>query len=688
MPRSVPISKIRNIGIMAHIDAGKTTTTERMLFYSGYLHKIGQVDDGTAFMDYMEQEKERGITITSAATPCIWNKHRINIIDTPGHVDFTAEVQRSLRVLDGAIALFCCVGGVEPQSETVWHQADMYDVPRIAFINKLDRMGADFENVLAMVRSKLNANPVAVQIPMGAEDAFVGIIDLITMKALFFDQQTQGFNFVEEEIPDEYKETAASYRSQMLESVAELDDDLLEKYLEGETLAGHEIKNAIKKGVHDLSIVPVLCGSSLKNIGVQPLLDAVIDYLPSPDEIEYYEGYDIEDGQKKLIRKPKDDEPFSALAFKIISDPYVGKVVFIRIYSGTLSVGKSVENPAVGKKEKILKVLEMHSNKRDEIREAFAGDIVALPSLRFTRTGDTLCDPKHKIIFEKIQFAEPVINQAVEAKTLADQDKLSGLLQKLTEEDPTFKYKIDDESGQTIISGVGELHLEIIVDRLKREFNMPVKVGKPQVAYRETITDTIKRTGEFDNQVAGKNQYGKVEIEITPSERGSGIIIQRAIKNCDLPKHSKHLILAIEKGVRDALLVGPLGYPAVDVTAVITYADYDSEISTELGFQIAANIAVKEACRAAGPVLLEPFFEIEVVSPEEYVGDIIADLNSRRGKIEGITQRGQLQVVKSSAPLSEMFGYVTRLRSVSQGRASYTMVFSHYEQALLKEPNY
>ncbi len=685
MPRSVPISNLRNIGIMAHIDAGKTTTTERMLFYSGYLHKLGEVDSGTAFMDYMEQERERGITITSAATPCTWKGHQINIIDTPGHVDFTAEVQRSLRVLDGAIALFCGVGGVEPQSETVWHQADMYNVPRIAFVNKMDRLGANFENALESMRKRLGANPVAVMIPIGAEDTFKGIIDLIKMKALYFDPESFGFEFEEGNIPDDMLETAESYRSKMVESAAECDDVLLEKYLEEGDLSEEEIVKGLRSGVISLKLNPVFCGSSLKNIGVQPLLDAVIDYLPSPLEIKYMPGFDVEDLEKKLTRNPDDNEPFSGLAFKVLTDPFVGRVTFVRIYSGSLKVGGSVQNSSAGKKEKILKILKMFSNKREEIKEAFAGDIVAVPNLRFTLTGDTLCDQKHPVIYDKIRFAEPVINQAIEAKTLADQAKLEETLEKLVEEDPTFKYNLDEESGQTIISGVGELHLEIITDRLKREFKLPVKVGKPQVAYRETLGERVKQNGVFEKQAAGKPQYGEVTVDISPAGRGQGITIQRTIDDSLLPKV---LISAIEKGVRDALQIGPLGYPMIDVDVNIINVDYDTEKTTELGSQIAATIAIKDACRKASPVLLEPFFEVEVVSPEEYVGDVIADLNARRGRIEGIDQRGPMQVVKSTAPLSEMFGYVTKLRSVSQGRASYTMVFSHYEPAQVKERLY
>lgn len=681
MSRLTTISKLRNIGIMAHIDAGKTTTTERILFYTGKLHKIGEVDDGTAFMDYMTQEKERGITIVSAATSTFWKDHQINIIDTPGHVDFTAEVQRSLRVLDGAVALFCAVGGVEPQSETVWHQADMYKVPRISFVNKMDRTGADFYSVLESMKDKLKADPVPLQIPIGAEDEFRGIIDLIKMKAIYFDQDTQGLVYQEEEIPEDYLEKAQKYRNLMIEKAAETDDDLMLKFFDKGILSDGEIKEGIRKAVIKLKFIPVLCGTSLRNIGVQPLLDAIIDYLPSPLDIPYYSGYDIKDPEKIEKRNPDEDEPFSALAFKMITDQFVGRVTFIRVYSGKLKVGQSIENAIEGKKEKILKILRMHANKREEIQECKAGDIVAIPSLRFTKTGDTLCDPKHPIVYEKISFAEPVINQAIEAKTLADQEKLIETLVKLSEEDPTFVYKTDEESGQLIISGVGELHLDIIVDRLKREFNLPVKVGKPQVAYRETISKSVIQQGIFDRQIGNKNQFGKVEIKVEPGERGEGIKIINKLDR----SFPKNFVPFIEQGIRDGGQVGPKGYQMIDIDVTILNAEYNQEISTELGYKIAALVAVKDAARAAETILLEPFFVLEVISPEEYVGDIIADLNSRRGRTEGITQRGTMQVVKGIAPLSEMFGYVTKLRSVSQGRAIYTMVFSHYEPAVMSD---
>jgi len=610
---------------------------------------------------------------------CIWKDYQINIIDTPGHVDFTAEVQRSLRVLDGAIALFCGVGGVEPQSETVWHQADMYNVPRISFVNKMDRLGANFENVLGMMRNRLKANPVALQIPIGAEDTFEGIIDLLKMKALYFDPDTQGADFEEAAIPENMIETAIQYREKMLEAASDNDDVLLAKYLDGEEMSIDEIKKGLRKGVLDYKFVPVLCGSSLKNVGVQPLLDAVIDYLPSPEDLKEFTGFDVNDSDKKIIRQAKDDEPFSALAFKVLIDQFVGKMTFIRIYSGTIKVGQTVQNSSVGKSEKLNRIIRLHANKRDEIQTAYSGDIVAIPGLRFTRTGDTLCDIKHPVLYEKIFFSDPVINQSIEARTLADQDKLIQILEKLAEEDPTFQYKNDEESGQIIISGVGELHLEIIVDRLKREFNLPTKAGKPQVAYRESISTKVIQEGLFDKPTGNKNQFGHVIIEFEPAERSKGIIVINKLDEKQIPKQ---FFPAIEKGIKEALQVGPKGYPVIDVKATIIGATHNTDTSTELAYRIAASIAVKDGLRNANPILLEPVFEVEVVSPEENVGDVISDLNSRRGRIEGISQSGPLQVIKASAPLSEMFGYVTRLRSISQGRAVYTMNYSHYEPAL------
>jgi elongation factor G len=681
MPRSTAISNLRNIGIMAHIDAGKTTTTERFLFYTGFLHKIGEVDDGTAFMDYMDQEKERGITITSAATTCFWNDYQINIIDTPGHVDFTAEVQRSLRVLDGAVAIICAVGGVQPQTETVWHQADMYDVPRIAFVNKMDRLGANFYRVVEMIREKLEANPVPISIPMGEENTFSGIIDLIKMKALYFDNDNRGISIKEEEIPAEFVEKAQEFRFKLIEAAAEMDDDLINKYFENQSLSEEEIKKGLRIGALTRRLIPVLVGSSKNDIGVQPLLDAVIDYLPSPVEVAY-EGFKADDHEVKVSIKPEDSEPFSALAFKVLSDPFLKKLTFIRIYSGTLKSGQTVMNMASGKRERIQKILKMFANRREEMQEAYAGDIVAVPDLRATRTGDTLCEDKHPILFEKIQFAEPVINQGLEAKTLADRDKLIEDLAKFSDEDPTFRFKIDDESGQIVVSGVGELHLEIMVDRLLREFGLPVRVGRPQVAYRETITGSVTQEGIFDKQAAGKNQFGRVVVKLEPGENGSGIVVSNATNDSQIPKN---FIPGVEQGIKDALQVGPLGYQMIDIKVTITDGTYERDSYTELGYKIAASIAIKDAVRSASPVLLEPVFEIEVVSPDEYVGDIIADFNARKGRVEGIESRGNMQVLKGTAPLSEMFGYVTKLRSLSQGRAVYTMTFSRYEPAVIKD---
>lgn len=677
MPRTIPIENVRNIGIMAHIDAGKTTTTERILFYTGYLHKIGEVDEGTAFMDYMEQEKERGITITSAAIPTEWKGNRINIIDTPGHVDFTAEVQRSLRVLDGAIAVFCGVGGVEPQTETVWRQADDYHVPRIAYVNKMDRLGADFEKAVLSIKEKLNANPIPVQYPIGAEDNFEGIIDLIDMVAYKYDVESYGANYEKISIPDDLVIKCNELREKLLESVAEQSEALLESYLENGDLSKEEIKSGIRKGVLNLSIIPVHVGSSLKNIGVQPLLDATIDYLPSPLDVKYMDGFDINDESIHLTRKPSDEESFSALAFKVNSDPFVGKITFIRVYSGVLKVGDSVLNPLEGKHEKILKILQIFSNKRNEIAEAHAGDIVAIPSLRFTKTGDTLCDSKNPIIYEKINFSEPVINQALEAKTLSDQDKLIEALEKLQIEDPTFKYKYDDDNGQLIISGVGELHLEIIVDRLTREFKLPVRVGQPQVAYRECIKTTFEQEAEFEKEISGKKHYGKVLLKIEKNDDSETVEFESRVEK----KVPPEFIKAAELGSVQALQVGPHGYPMTKVKITLQDIQYDSDLTADLGSKLAASAAVKEAARHAGTDILEPIFFIEVTTPDEYLGDVIADLNSRQGRIEGIGQKNDLQVVRATAPLSKMFGYVTKLRSISQGRANFVMNFSHYEIA-------
>lgn len=676
MSRTYPISNLRNIGIMAHIDAGKTTTTERMLFYAGYLHKLGAVDDGTAFMDFMEQEKERGITIMAAATTCFWKDYQINIVDTPGHVDFTAEVQRSLRVLDGAIAIFCAVGGVQPQSETVWHQADMYSVPRIAFVNKMDRIGADFQRVLSMMKDRLGAKPVAIQIPMGAESEFAGVIDLVEMKALYFDEDTNGYNVIYEDIPTIHLEKAKEYRAILMEYVAELNDDLLSKYLDGVELTNEEIKKELRSAVLNLKLTPVLCGSSLKNAGVQPLIDAVIDYLPAPYDIKEYKGFLPNDFEKGIIRKPNDKEPFSALAFKITCDPHVKKLTYLRIYSGSIKVGEMIYNPLLDKKERVQKILRMYANKKEEIQEVFSGEIVTLPDLKITRTGDTLCDSKHPIVYEKISFTDPVINQSIEAKTIADRDKMLEALARLSDEDPTFQFKNDEESGQVIISGVGELHLDIIVDRLKREFHIEAKVGNPQVAYRETISQRIIQEGKFDRIVSGKRAFGQVKLELSPGERGSGICIESEIKDKNV---SDTFIYELKKVASESLQVGLSGYPATDIKAVLKAIEIEDDNFNELAYKMATSIAIKEGLKNADTILLEPIFDVEITSTEEYIGEIIADLGSRHGRVELISQQGILQEIKAMVPLSEMFGYVTSLRSLTQGRASYSMTFSHYE---------
>jgi len=678
MPREYPLEKTRNIGIMAHIDAGKTTTTERILYYTGRIHRMGEVHEGSATMDFLPQERERGITITSAATTCFWRGHRINIIDTPGHVDFTVEVERSLRVLDGAIALFCAVGGVEPQSETVWRQANKYRVPRIAFVNKMDRVGADFFNVVNMIRERLGANPVPIQLPMGQGELFTGIIDLIKMKAVVYKEETLGATWEEFDIPKELVDMAVEYRTKMLESVSEFDDTLLVKYLDGEEISEDEIKSAIRKATLEFKIVPVLCGSAFKNKGIQRLLDAVVDYLPSP--------LDINNGQvighhpfkdDKVVRQVSDDEKFTALAFKIMTDPYVGKLTFIRVYSGTLKSGSYVYNSTQGKKERVGRILRMHANHREDVEEAYAGDIVALVGLRNTKTGDTLCSEDDPILLERMEFPEPVISVAIEPKTKADQDKLGEALSKLMDEDPTFRVTVDEETGQTLISGMGELHLEIIVDRLRREFRVEANTGKPQVAYKETIRKKARAEGKFIRQTGGRGQYGHVWIEIEPN-RGKGYEFIDAIVGGVIPKE---FIPAVDQGIREAMQNGIIaGYPVVDVKVTLFDGSYHEVDSSDLAFKIAASIAFKEAAKQAEPVLLEPIMEVEVVTPDEYLGDVIGDLNSRRGRIEGINMRKDGQVVKALVPLAEMFGYATRLRSITQGRAIYTMQFHHYEE--------
>ena len=662
---------------MAHIDAGKTTTTERILFYAGRVHRMGEVHDGAATMDWMEQEKERGITITSAATTVRWKGATINIIDTPGHVDFTVEVERSLRVLDGAVALFCAVGGVEPQSETVWRQADKYDVPRLAFVNKMDRIGADFYNVLDMMRQRLGANPVPLQIPIGAGDMFTGLIDLVKMRSVIYNESSLGTQFEEGVIPKDMEEEAQHYRNQILEAVSEYDEELMMKYLENEEISEEELKAAIRKATLDGKIVPTLCGSAFKNKGVQRLLDAVVDYLPSPLDKGDVVGIDP-DKDKEVTRKPMDDEPFSALAFKIMVDPYVGRLTYFRVYSGMINTGDHVYNPISGKKERIGRLLQMHANHREDIKSVYAGDIAAVVGLKNTRTGDTLCDFKQRIVLESMSFPEPVISVAIEPKTKADQEKLAQSLTKLSDEDPTFRVRTIEETGQTVISGMGELHLEIIIDRLLREFKVGASVGKPQVAYKETITKKVEAEGKFVRQSGGRGQYGHVKIEMEPNEPGKGFEFQDAIVGGVIPRE---YILPVKSGIEDAMKNGVIaGYPMEDIKVKLIDGSYHEVDSSEMAFKIAGSMAFQEGAKKANPVLLEPIFSIEIVVPEEYLGDVIGDLNSRRGKISGILPRKDAQVVNGTVPLGEMFGYATDLRSITQGRAIYTMQFSHYEK--------
>ena len=676
MARKFPLAKTRNIGIMAHIDAGKTTTTERILFYTGRVHKIGEVHDGAATMDWMVQEQERGITITSAATTCQWSGHRINIIDTPGHVDFTVEVERSLRVLDGSVAVFCAKGGVEPQSETVWRQADRYGVPRMAYVNKMDMIGADFYRVLDMMKSRLGANAVPIQLPIGSEDTYKGIIDLVEMKAMIY---VDDLGKVSEasEIPEDMAEQAELYRQNLLDAVAESDDDLMMKYLEGEELTVEEIKRAIRSATIACKMTPMLCGSSYKNKGVQPLLDAVIDYMPAPTDIPAIRGVNPNTGEDDE-RAADDNLPFSALAFKIMADPYVGKLAFFRVYSGKLSSGSYVFNSTKGKKERIGRILQMHANHREEIEEVYTGDIAAAVGLKDTTTGDTLCDDKSTIVLESMTFPDPVISVAVEPKTKADQEKMGLALQRLAEEDPTFKLHTDQETGQTIISGMGELHLEIIVDRMLREFKVDCNVGKPQVAYRETIRKTVKSEGKFVRQSGGRGQYGHCWLEISPLEPGQGFVFENKVVGGAIPRE---YINPIEAGVKEAMDTGvSAGYPLVDIKVVVYDGSYHDVDSSEMAFKIAASMGFKEGCRKANPVLLEPYMKVEVTVPEEYMGDVIGDLNSRRGRIEGMEGRHGAQVIRSFVPLSEMFGYATDLRSKTQGRGVYSMEFDHYDE--------
>ncbi|MBI2608254.1 MAG: elongation factor G [Deltaproteobacteria bacterium] len=667
---------LRNIGIMAHIDAGKTTTTERVLYYTGRAYKIGEVHEGTATMDWMVQEQERGITITSAATTCFWNKHRINIIDTPGHVDFTIEVERSLRVLDGAVAVFCSVGGVEPQSETVWRQADKYKVPRVAFFNKMDRVGADFFEGVKQMVEKLGANPVPFQIPIGSEENFKGVVDLFHMKAIIWDEESLGAQFHEEDIPENLKSQAEDYRKQMIEKIAEHDEVLLEKYLEDKPISVEELKKAARAATVHLKITPVLCGSAFKNKGVQPMLDAVVEYLPSPLDIPAVKGHDIRDPEKILERKPDDKEPFSALAFKIATDPYVGQLTYFRVYSGSLTAGSGVLNSSKDRNERMGRLLQMHANNREEIKEVHAGDIAAVVGLKNTTTGDTLCDPKDPVVLEKIIFPEPVISIAIEPKTKADQEKLGMSLQKLAQEDPSFRVHTDEETTQTIISGMGELHLEIIVDRLLREFKVEANIGNPQVAYRETIQKEVETQGKHIKQTGGRGQYGDVWMRIIPQEPGKGYEFVDATKGGSIPRN---FMPAIDKGIQEAMQTGVLGgYPVVDLKIEVFDGSYHDVDSDEMSFKIAGSKGFKEGCRKAAPILLEPIMKVDVTVPEEFMGEIIRDLSSRRGNIKNMEQKGHLRLIHAETPLGEMFGYATDLRSASQGRATYSMEFSHY----------
>jgi len=669
---------MRNIGIAAHIDAGKTTTTERILYYTGRTHKIGEVHEGTAVMDWMEQEQERGITITSAATTCEWRDIQINIIDTPGHVDFTAEVERSLRVLDGAVAVFDAVAGVQPQSETVWRQADKYQVPRICFINKMDRVGADFDHSMETIVSRLHCKPVAIQLPVGAEDQFKGVVDLVEMKALIWRDETLGAEYDLVDIPADLLEKAREYRELMIEAVSEHDDHLFEKFVEGKTVTNEEIRAGIRKATIALKIFPVICGSAFKNKGVQSMLDAVVDYLPSPLDVPPVEGVSVDDPNVVLTRKASDSEPFAALVFKIMTDPYVGQLAFFRVYSGKLAAGESVYNVAKGRTERIGRLLRMHANKREEIQEILAGDIAAAVGLKTVVTGDTICDDDHPIVLESIEFPTPVIQLAVEPRTKADQEKLGMAIQKLAQEDPTFRVSTDVDTGQTILSGMGELHLEIIVDRMMREFGVAANVGKPQVAYRETIRKTSEAEGRHVKQTGGHGQYGVVKLRVEPLPPGSGLEFVNEIFGGSVPKE---YIKPVEQGVTEALEGGILaGFPMSDIKVTLYDGSYHDVDSSEMAFKLAGSIGVKEAVRRAKPVLLEPIMAVEVVVPEEYMGDVIGDLNSRRGRIEGMELRGTSQIIKSSVPLSEMFGYATDLRSRTQGRGSFTMHFGRYEE--------
>jgi elongation factor G len=682
--RTTPIERYRNIGIMAHIDAGKTTTTERVLFYTGISHKLGEVHDGAAIMDWMEQEQERGITITSAATTCFWSgmdqsfpEHRINIIDTPGHVDFTIEVERSLRVLDGAVAVFCSVGGVEPQSETVWRQANKYRVPRMAFVNKMDRPGANFLRVVKQMKERLQATAVPIQLPIGAEENFKGVVDLLRMKAIYWNDETQGTTFELKDIPEDMAALCQEWHEKLVEAAAEGNEELTNKYLETLELSDEEIKLGLRQRTLRNEVVPVLCGSAFKNKGVQAMLDAVIEYMPSPIEVPAIRG-ELEDGGE-AVRKSGDDQPFAALAFKIATDPFVGNLTFFRVYSGVLASGDTVFNPLKGKKERIGRILQMHANERKEIKTVCAGDIAAAVGLKDVTTGDTLCDPKSVIMLERMEFPEPVISVAVEPKTKSDQEKMGMALSKLAQEDPSFRVRTDEESGQTIISGMGELHLDIIVDRMKREFKVEANVGKPQVAYRETIRQAVEQEGRFVRQSGGRGQFGHVWIKLEPQEPGGGYAFENAIVGGVIPKE---YIPAVDKGIREQLASGVLaGYPVVDIKVTLFDGSYHEVDSSEMAFKIAGSMAFKEGCSKAKPVLLEPIMKVEVVTPEDYMGDVMGDLNRRRGLVQGMEEAPSGRIIRAEVPLAEMFGYATDLRSMSQGRATYSMEFGHYNEA-------
>ncbi|MBD3273856.1 MAG: elongation factor G [Candidatus Marinimicrobia bacterium] len=677
MKKADTLERTRNIGIMAHIDAGKTTTTERVLYYTGRLHRMGEVHEGAATMDWMEQEKERGITITSAATTCYWQDHRINIIDTPGHVDFTVEVERSLRVLDGAVALFCAVGGVEPQSETVWRQADKYTIPRIAFVNKMDRTGADFYNAVQMMKDRLKANVVPITLPIGDGDMFNGIVDLVHNRSIIYNEQSLGKHFEYGEIPKDMVEIADEYRTKMLEEISMYDDTLMEKYLEGEEIDPKDIKAALRKATLEVSLTPVLCGSAFKNKGVQYLLDAIIDLLPSPEEVPPIKGIEPKT-EEEIVRHADKEEPFSALAFKVMSDPYVGRLTFFRVYSGTLEAGSYAHNPNSGKRERFGRLLQMHANKREELDFVKAGDIAAAVGLKNTSTGNTLCDEDHPIILEQMEFPAPVINVSIEPETKADSQQLTDALHRLAEEDPTFQIATDEETGQTIIKGMGELHLEVIIDRLKREFKVNAAIGKPMVAYRESIRKEVEVQGKFVRQSGGRGQYGDVHIRVEPNEPGDGYEFENKIVGGVIPRE---YIPSVDKGIKEAMQNGPIaGYPVEDVKVTLFDGSYHEVDSSEMAFKIAGSMAMQDAMRKASPALLEPRMELEVVVPEEYLGDVMGDVTGRRGDIKGMSQRQNAQVIEAEVPLSEMFGYATDLRSITQGRAVFTMQFSHYSE--------